>query len=130
MEQAILTMIERYRHAISTQEAEDFLPLWDRSADCTLISPSHSYTGIDAIYNDFLLGAIRHAYSRIDLVTENIDVRILGDCAVVIFAYATDCIRRDTGEPFGISGLETQVYRLVEGDWKLVHVHYSLNKKA
>ena len=47
------------------------------------------------------------------------------DTAIVLFSYYTDCIRRENGEPYGIEGLETQVYKKQDGDWKLAHVHYS-----
>ena len=130
MEQKIYKMVERYSNAIHTQKAEDFLPLWNENTLCTLISPSGYYVGIESIYQDFLLEQIRKAYSRIDLIADNVDIRIINDTsAVVIFSYYTDCNRRDTGEPFGIAGLETQVYHKVGDNWKLTHVHYSLNPK-
>lgn len=129
MEQEIMEMIQRYKNAIHTQEAEDFLPLWDGNIPCTLISPSGFYQGVDSIYQDFLLSGIRKAYSRIDLISDHIDIRMMDENnAVVIFAYHTECNRRETGEPFGIAGLETQVYHKGNAGWKLVHVHYSVNK--
>lgn len=131
MEKQIHDMVERYRRAIQTQEADDFLPLWDPAARCTLISPSGFYVGLDAIYQEFLLGGIRRAYSRIELQVKSVQVRLLGqDGALVLFAYATDCERRETGEPFGISGLETQIYHRLGDDWRLVHVHYSIQPEA
>lgn len=129
MKQALLDMVERYRLAIGTQQAEDFLPLWHEKVPCTLISPGGCYTGVESIYQDFLLGRIRKAYSRIELITRSIDVCILGDCAIVLFAYATDCTLRDTGEPYGIAGLETQVYIRKDDGWKLTHVHYLADKQ-
>lgn len=122
-------MVKRYRHAIHTQAAEDFLPLWNPGVACTLISPGGCFTGVNSIYQDFLLGGIRKAYPRIDLLPEDINVRITGDSAIVLFAYSTDCIRRETGEPFSIAGLETQVYNHVNGEWKLTHVHHSPSPK-
>ena len=81
--------------------------------------------GKKAIQNDFL-GLIRKVYETIDLISESTDVRLLNEkCALIIFAYHTDCIRRESGEPYGIAGLETQVYILENGDWRLVHVQYS-----
>lgn len=129
MEQEILNMVQQYKAAIHTQEAEDFLPLWDENALCTLISPSGFYQGIDSIYQNFLLNGIRKAYSRIDLISDDIHIRRMDDSnAIVLFTYHTDCNRRETGEPFGIAGLETQIYHKGNAGWKLVHVHYSVNK--
>lgn len=45
--------------------------------------------------------------------------------AAAVFAYRTACIRRETGEPHGLRGMETQVYVREPDGWKLAHVHYS-----
>lgn len=128
MNQEILAMVEGYRQAISTQREEDFLPLWNEQAQCTLISPSGYYVGLQSISRDFLQDRIGKAYSRIELITKNIDVRIVGDCAIVVFSYSTDCTLRSSGEAFGIAGLETQVYNRIGESWKLTHVHYSADR--
>lgn len=47
------------------------------------------------------------------------------DVAIVLFHYHTECIRRETKEPYSIKGLETQVVVKEDGEWKLAHVHYS-----
>lgn len=126
---AILAMLERYKHAIHTQEAEDFLPLWAEGVETVLISPSGYYAGTENIYQHFLLDGIRRAYSRIDLLSHSAEVRILSeDLAIVVFSYSTDCDRRETGEFFSIAGLETQVYCRQQGQWKLCHVHYSVQR--
>ena len=39
--------------------------------------------------------------------------------------YAFAITLRETGEDYGIEGLETQVLRKISGEWKLQHVHYS-----
>lgn len=45
--------------------------------------------------------------------------------AAAVFAYRTACIRRETGAPHGLRGMETQVYVREPDGWKLAHVHYS-----
>ena len=126
---ALLECVERYKHAVHTQAAEDFLPLWAEGCETVLISPGGCYVGTQNIYEQFLLGGIRKAYERIDLLSHQVDVRLISeDLATVVFSYSTDCIRRDNGEPFGIAGLETQVFCRQNGQWKLVHVHYSMQR--
>ena len=121
----ILRVLEQYVRGIHTQAEEDFLPIWAEGEN-VLISPAGCFTGTQSIYEDFLLGRIQKAYTRIDLIPKETLVRLLGsDTAVVLFSYCTDCIRRETGEPYGIEGLETQVYIKQGADWKLTHVHYS-----
>lgn len=126
----IVSKVMDYCRSVHTQDLEEVRKLWNNSAECSLISPGGMYSGIESIYQDFLIDGIRSAYSRIDLIADDVNVRFVSDeCAIVIFAYHTDCDRRETGEWFGIEGLETQVYNKVGDDWKLTHVHYSGNKK-
>lgn len=126
----IREMVSRYVNAIHTQNQEDFLPLWNEQCTCTLISPAGYFVGIRSIYEDFLLGRIRNKYARIDLLTEKVDIRFVDERnAIVIFQYSTDCINREDGEPSGIAGLETQNYALVDHQWKLTHVHYSVDPR-
>lgn len=124
--EAIYTVLERYKRAIHTQSAADFLPIWAQTGENVLISPAGCFRGTEAIYRDFLLGRIRAAYTQIDLITESVALRALtADSAAAVFAYRTACIRRETGEPHGLRGMETQVYVREPDGWKLAHVHYS-----
>ena len=125
----IIEKVQDYCHSVHTQDREEVFKLWNNKAQCSLISPGGRYDCFEDIYQNFLIEGIRAAYSRIDLIADSIDVNMVSDtCAVVIFAYHTDCDLRETGEFFGISGLETQVYLKVDSEWKLTHVHYSGKK--
>lgn len=122
----ITDLVERYIQAIHTQDKADFLSLWTGNDADTLISITQIFKGDQAIYQDFLIDVIQKAYTRIDLINDGLTIHLLDDQnAIVIFAYHTDCIRRETGEPYGIQGLETQVLRKVNGQWKIQHIHYS-----
>ena len=37
-------------------------------------------------------------------------------------------IRRETGEPHSIRGIETQIYVREKGKWKLMYVHYAAER--
>lgn len=125
--QEIQTMLERYKYAISTQRWEDFAPLWAEGVENVLISPTGYFVGTREIYEKFLMGGIHKAYSRIELISRQVDIRQVGEHTVsVVFSYTTDCDRRESGEFFSISGLETQTYVNQGGHWKLTHVHYSV----
>lgn len=118
--------IAAYCHAVHTQEAEDFLPLLAGGNENVLISPGGCYVGSEAIHRDFLIGVIRRLYTKIDLIADSIDLRPVNeDTIVAVFAYHTECIRRDDGSDFGIAGLETQVWVRQQAGWRLTHVHYS-----
>lgn len=124
-QEKILIKLKQYKQLVHTQDAADSEGLWAMSCGCSLISGAKLFKGTEEIINGFL-GLIHDHYSRIDLITDSVELRLLNDqSALVIFSYHTDCIRRETGEPYGILGLETQIYVKEEDDWRLAHVQYS-----
>ena len=121
----IKQLFYNYAHAVNSQHETEFKVLWS-SKENMLISITDQFTGTDAIYQDFLIGGIQKCYESIDLVVENIDIRMIDDNkAIVVFKYHTECICRETHEPYGIQGLETQIVIKENNQWKLMHIHYS-----
>lgn len=115
-----------YCRAVHLQDPDAFSALWAADTETTLISFGTCYVGMESICRDFLMGSIARAYSRIDLVPQQISVHFPGpDTAVAIFSYSTDSIRRDSGAPYGIRGLETQVWVRRGDAWKVCHVQYA-----
>lgn len=124
--ESIKKLVSCYQEAIHSQDKEQFYKLWSQKNQCSLISVTNLYVGLDTIFNEFLIGGIQKSYSYIELVAENIEVnRVRDDLAIVVFQYHTKCIKRDSKEHYGIQGLETQIMIKEEGEWKLLHVHYS-----
>lgn len=122
----ILKLVERYQHVIHTQDKDEFDELWSSLHECTLISITHEYRGVESIYQDFLIDGIQKSYTYIELINDGIEINMIrDDLAIVIFQYHTECIKRDLHEAYGIQGLETQIVIKEDGLWKLLHVHYS-----
>lgn len=122
----IKDLLERYIKAIHTQDKDEFLSLWTGTDADTLISITSVFSGTASIYQDFLIDSIQARYSNIDLYSDSLTIHLLDEkTATVIFAYHTQCTLRENGEDYGIAGLETQVLRKIDGQWKLQHVHYS-----
>lgn len=121
----IKKLVFDYVKAIGNQNEDDFKKLWS-SKENVLISIVNEFHGTDSIYQDFLINAIQANYESIELIVEDINIRLINDeLGIVIFKYHTECILRDTKEPYGIEGLETQVVIKENNQWKLVQVHYS-----
>ena len=126
MKKEIIKIVEKYQEVIHSQNKEDFDELWSTHHECSLISITHEYRGVESIYQDFLINVIQKAYTSIELINDGIEINMIrDDLAIVIFQYHTECIKRDTGEAYGIQGLETQIVIKEDGLWKLLHVHYS-----
>ena len=120
----IEAVVANYCEAIHSQNEAAMRSLWTGDATDMLISQSTAFEGPDAIARDFL-GLLGNAYESIRLVNEGLSAHLLtDDVAVVVFRYHTECIRRATGEPYGIVGLETQIMRRMSGQWKIAHVQY------
>lgn len=116
-----------YCEAIHSQDPVLFDSLWstENRENCILISVGRIFSGYDSILHDFLLGGIQAAYESIDLIPEDIAVTYQdSEYAIVTFRYHTECIRKSDGSPFGISGVETQVWKH-EDEWRMIHLHYS-----
>ena len=122
----IQQIVQSYITAIHTQDKDSFLSLWTGNKADTLISLTSVFHGDEAIYQDFLIDKIQACYSYIELFADHIDIhQIDEENAIVIFSYHTVCRLRETGEDYGIEGIETQVFRKVSGQWKLLHIYYS-----
>ena len=120
-------VINKYCLAIGTQNENDFKNLFSKNKKCHLISVGQIFVGIDSIYKDFVIDLIQKTYTKIALIKdEELQINFIDEKnSVIIFKYHTDCIMRENGEKFGIRGVETQVLIKEEGNWKIVHIHYS-----
>ena len=119
-------LVEKYRRLVSTQDRALYDEVFSSTRAVSLVSIRHTYLGDKGIYEDFLVGAVRASYRTIELVREELSMRLIAeDTALIIFGYHTECERRETGEPYGIAGLETQVAVREDAGGRLVHVHYS-----
>ncbi len=126
MNPEILAMLKKYQDLGHSQDRELFEEVFAKEVPCNLIAIVNHFEGREAIYNDFYIGRIRKAYSYIDVIADEVKVYEYGDSlATIVFKYHTECIKRDTGEPFGFPGVETHMLVKENGEWKICHVHYS-----
>ena len=110
---SVIEKVHAYCEAIHTQDPELFRSLWSEKRPCTLISIGRVFSGYESILNDFLINGMKAHYETIFLIPEDIAVTYQEDSyAVVTFRYHTECIRRSDGSPYGIKGVETQVWVL------------------
>ncbi len=116
--------IEKYRALVHEPSLDLAKELFEENA--VLISLVNPFYGPDEIYNVFLKQLLYGKYSTVELVKEDLQINMLDeDTAIAIFRYHTECLLRDTNEPDGIQGIETQVLRRHGDTWKIAHVHYA-----
>ncbi|MBE6123235.1 MAG: DUF4440 domain-containing protein [Erysipelotrichaceae bacterium] len=122
---AIEAVVERYAKAIHDQEETEFRDLWTCEEGNILVSGTRVFRGIDSIYHEFLAGLIHDHYESIYLINDGLEIHMVTeDTAVALFEYHTECIRRDTKEPYVMKGIETQVLKKTEQGWKIFHLQY------
>lgn len=126
IESQLNSLLNAYIECVETQSRQFFDEVWSTEGTCRMISGQNMFEGRESIWEDFIVGKVGASYESIDLVKEDVWFEVVdGAHALIIFKYHTECVMRDTGEPFGVAGLETQVaVRQAEG-WRLQHVHYS-----
>ena len=120
--------VKNYCLAVKTQDKDIAYKIFSKNKKCMLVSVGKVFEGLDSIYKDFL-GLIKQLYSKIELIKdEELKINFIDEkSAVIIFKYHTECILRENGKDFGINGVETQLIIKEEGNWKIVHIHYSKN---
>ena len=120
--------VKNYCLAVKTQDKDIVYKIFSKNKKCMLVSIGKVFEGLDSIYKDFL-GLIKQLYSKIELIKdEELKINFIDEkSAVIIFKYHTECILRENGKDFGINGVETQLIIKEEGNWKIVHIHYSKN---
>ena len=125
-QEQLLDLVAKYQKMVNQPSRELFDEVFSYTHPCNLIAITNRFESRERIYNDFLMGALKKAYSRIELIADEISVNVVSEeLAIVIFWYHTDCDLRESGEPFGFSGIETQVMIKENGQWRIIHIHYS-----
>ena len=118
-------VVQKYADAIHSLDGKRLRSVWTCENTNILISGSKLFRGIDEICDVFLEQLIGGRYSSIYLINDGLEAYQLGgDTGIVVFRYHTDCILRENGDRHGIAGLETQVLKKTDGEWKIAHIKY------
>jgi len=98
--------------------------IWSQTEDITLIHPHGRHQGWDEIRQTFYLDTMGRLANR-KLKLRDISIHILSqNTAWGEFSWDFTASFPD-GTPIATSGRETQIWKKENGEWKIVHVHYS-----
>jgi len=118
--------IDDYLASIDAAAAELGKTLWDNSDQASFIHPRGNEHGWDEIAKNFYGITMGATFSQRSLHLDGEPRFYLYDgVAIVEFAWTFVAVRVDNGETLRTAGRESQVFVPIDGDWKLVHVHYS-----
>ena len=115
------------KYAKSVDEADTTLAsqIWLDSAEVSFIHPLGHEHGFEQIKQNVYRHLMGDTFAERKLDIHDVSVHVYGDSAWAEFYWDFAAKFRKDGSSITTHGRETQVYRKVQGKWRLVHVHYS-----
>ena len=118
-------LIASYAASIDRADTNLAKQIWSVGPEVTFIHPRGEEHERDQSIAAFYEGFMRSTFSERKLTRSNISAHQYGDTAWAGFGWDFVAIVREDGSPFRSQGRETQIYRCQDGEWRIVHVHYS-----
>jgi ketosteroid isomerase-like protein len=121
----IKSLIARYTRSVDAADTALASEIWANTDDVSFIHPmghEHGWEAVKANIYEKLMGGL---FSERKLEAHDIAVHAAPDAAWAEFYWDFTAKLRREGTTVTNHGRETQVYRRIDGRWRLVHVHYS-----
>jgi ketosteroid isomerase-like protein len=122
---AIHQLEQEYTHAVDTVDLDLLGRIWSHAPEVSFIYPLGEERGYDAIAQNVFTKVMGGMFSARDLQLHDVSVHVNGKSAWAEFGWVFHATMRTNGAAVTTRGVETQIYRKEEGQWRLVHVHYS-----
>ena len=127
---AIERLISDYAESVSRADATLAKRLWQTTDSVTFIRPLGHERGWPAIAKNVYEDLMGGLFSERDLRIERPSIHVSGDSAWSEFYWTFSATLRENGSPVVTRGRETQIYQRDDGQWRVVHVHYSAMPEA
>lgn len=126
----VLDVVAKYTQSVNEGDVHPELidSLWEHSPDVSNINIRGHQKGFEDIKQNFYQPIFAVLKDRnLRMVTEQREpsVYIFDNTAIVEFYWKLDAVIKDGNRPVSMLGRETHVMRKINGEWKLVHLHYS-----
>ena len=121
----IRSLISKYAQSIDSADVNLAAEIWLNSPDVSFIHPLGHERGFAEIKKNVYQHLMGDTFSERKLTTHDISVHVYGDSAVAEFYWDFVAKFRKDGSALTTHGRETQIYHRENGDWRLLHVHYS-----
>ena len=120
----ISKIIDAYCKTINDDDLELVNEIWSHGDEVSFIGPSGRYSTYNEIRDNFVHGVFGVNFTKRNLQKEELNITVYGDAAWAEFNWVFDATRND-GSPHNTKGRESQFFHKENGQWKLVHIHYS-----
>ena len=124
-EAAIRRLIERYARSVDDADTVLAAEIWATTRPVSFIHPRGQEHGWDDIRDRFYTGLMGGTFSHRTLEVRDPVVHVHGGAAWSEFHWEFEATVRADGSTLKTAGRETQLYWELDGQWRLVHVHYS-----
>ena len=124
--QAIKNLIAKYAESIDLADTTKSVEqLFSNAPEVTFIHPLGEEHGRDQIQANVYRKLMAGTFSERKLSPKDFAIHVYGDTAWSEFSWDFVAKLRKDGSPFHSQGRETHFYHRENGQWRIVHVHYS-----
>jgi hypothetical protein len=116
-------LLRRYEKSIDDADTVLAAKLWAKTSEVSFIHPRGTEYGWSGVKN--VIRMFAEGFSKRELHGSEEKVIVYGDVAWLTFTWVFDATFKANKQPIQTKGRETQIWRKIKGEWKLVHVHYS-----
>jgi ketosteroid isomerase-like protein len=124
-EAAIRAVIATYAKAVDAADPNIASTIWAHTPGVSFIYPLGHEHGLEAIKTAIYERAMGQRFVERRLTVKDIAIHCYGDSGWAEFYWDFAAKLRKDGSAVATHGRETQIYRKIKGEWRLVHVHYS-----
>ena len=112
-------------YARSIDQADTLLAsdIWAPTAEISFINPAGTEYGWDSVKNIYKM--FKDNFSARKLSFFDVKFAYYGNVSWLTFYWIFDGTLKLNNNPVQTRGRETQIWKKVNGEWRLVHVHYS-----
>jgi len=117
------SLVSQYTLSVSKADTALGAKLWSHVDEISFINPGgheHGWEEIKTIYNFF-----SNNFSERKLSFYNLKTSVHNDFAWLEFYWVFDAVTKSDNSNIQTKGRETQIWRKIDNDWRLIHVHYS-----
>jgi ketosteroid isomerase-like protein len=123
--EAIGGIIAKYAKSIDDADTALASQIWWDSPEVSFIHPLGHEHGFGQIKENVYERLMGETFSERKLTPRDITIHVFGEAAWAEFYWDFTAKFRKDGQSITTDGRETQIYRKMQGSWRILHVHYS-----
>ena len=122
---AIGHIIAKYAKSVDDADTSLASQIWWDSPEVSFIHPLGHEHGFGQIKENVYKRLMGETFSERKLTPRDITIHVFGGAAWAEFYWDFAAKFRKDGQSITTHGRETQIYRKMQGRWRIIHVHYS-----